>query len=410
MNLNQFFTTALKLQKPWHVAKVYYTEEEHLLQLSLDFDRGSRFACPECGVECPVHDTVEKTWRHLDFFEDRAYLIVRIPRISCENHKVLQVIPPCVRPGSGFTLLFEKLALGLTKDMTVAAVGAHLREHDTRIWRIIQGYVKKARENVDMSSVISIGCDETATRRGHDYITIFADMDERKVLFATPGKDADTIGTFAQDFIEHGGKPKNVWSASIDMSPAFINGMTEHFPKAKITFDKFHVVKLVSEAVQETRREEQRQSPEHYKLLKGSHFSLLKNETNRNDKDNERIKSITLSKLNLKTAKAWRMKETFRNVYGMKGRTGVRGLEKWCAWAIRSRLPAMECAAKTIRRHWDGVIQYFHSSVTNAVLESINSRIQVARSRARGYRNKSYMIDMLYLIAGKLDLPFTHSK
>jgi transposase len=411
MDSEVLFTAALKLQKPWRVVGTSFQPEDNSLHLIVDFERGSRFACPECGVECPTHDTVEKVWRHLDFFEYQAYLHARIPRIECKAHKTLQVIPPFARPGSGFTLLFEGFMLRLAKDMAVASISEHFKEHDTRIWRIIHRYVEIARKNMDMNKVSSIGCDETATRRGHDYITVFADMDQRKVLYATPGKGAETVEAFSQDFIEHGGKTRNVWSASIDMSPAFISGIGEHFPKAKITFDKFHVTKLVTEAVQATRREEQRQSPKHYKILKGSHFSLLKNDSNRNGKDNKRIKRITLSKLNLKTAKAWRMKETFRNVYALKGLHGVKALTKWCTWAVRCKIPAMEQAAKTIRRHWDGVIQYFHSGVTNAILESINSRIQVARARARGYRNKDYMISMLYLIAGKLDLiPATHSK
>jgi transposase len=404
------FSAALNLPLPWKVASSRFSGEDKSLHLELDFDRGSRFACPECGDLCPIHDTIEKQWRHLNFFQYKAFLHARVPRISCPKHRVLQVDPPCSRPGSGFTLLFEAFILMVAKDMPVLALADMVGEHDTRIWRILHHYVDEARAHVDMSGVEKVGFDETSSRRGHDYISIFVDMQEGKVLFATPGKDAETVKSFAQDLKEHGGDPLNIREASIDMSPAFIKGTEENLPNAAITFDKFHVSKLISEALQETRREEQKESPEHYALLKHSHFSLLKGELKRNEVDNERIKSITLSRLNMKTARAWKMKETFRNVCSLSGDLGVERLAKWCSWAVRSRIEPMKRAARSIRKHWDGVIQYFYSRITNAILESINGRIQAARAKACGYRNKRYMICMLYLIAGKLNLPQFHSK
>lgn len=403
------FTAALNLANPWRVVRTDFELSNRRLDLYLDFERGTRFGCPVCSERCPVHDTVEKKWRHLNFFQYEAYLHARLPRISCEKDGILQVDPPCARPGSGFTLLFEAFVLTLAKDMPVKAIADLVGEHDTRIWRIIQHHVDAARKKLDMSTVTKVGFDETSSRRGHDYISIFVDMDEKRVLFATPGKDSDVVKEFAQDLRDHGGDPEKIEEASIDMSAAFIKGTEDHLPHASITFDKFHVTKLISDAIQETRRKEQKESPAHYELLKNSRFSLLKNEDNRNFDDVAKITKIRLSKLHLKTAKAWRMKEAFRDAYNLSGDLGERALGAWCRWAKRSKVDAMVGAAETILKNWNGVIKYFHSHLTNAILESINGRIQAARAKARGYRNKGYMTCILYLIAGKLDLPLTHA-
>lgn len=405
----ELFTAALNLTNPWRVVDSKFQPADRRLDLYLDFDRGARFGCPTCGAKCPVHDTVEKEWRHLNFFQYQAYLHARLPRISCEKDGVLQIDPPCARAGSGFTLLFEAFVLTLAKDMPVLAIADLVGEHDTRIWRIIRHNVDAARKKLDMSKVTKVGFDETSSRRGHDYISIFVDMDEKRVLFATPGKDSDVVQAFVKDLREHGGEPQKIVQASIDMSPAFIKGTADHLPNAAITFDKFHVTKLISEAIQETRRKEQKESPAHYELLKHSRFSLLKNAVNRKSDDEEKLTKIRLSKLHLKTAKAWRMKEAFRDAYNLVGDLGERALTKWCQWAKRSGIEAMAGAAETILKNWIGVVQYFHSRLTNAILESINGRIQAARAKARGYRNKTYMACILYLIAGRLDLPSTHS-
>ena len=239
------------------VTRSEFAVEDGRLDLYVDFPRGSRFACAECGREgCAVHDTKDETWRHPDFFQHGTLLHARVPSVSCPNCGVRKVATPWARASSGFTLLFEAYVLALAKAMPIANAAKRLGEHDTRLWRIVEDYVWRAVEALDLSQVRRIATDETSARRGRDYISLFVDMARRKVIYVADGKDAATVKEFA-DFLEaHGGKREAVTDASIDMGAAFEAGIKANFENAEITFDKFHVIKLANEAVDQVRREE----------------------------------------------------------------------------------------------------------------------------------------------------------
>jgi transposase len=237
------FTAALGLSGPWRVTRSELDIERAQLDLYLGCERGARFACPakDCAHgSCPVHDTLGKTWRHLDFFQHKAFLHVRLPRVRCPQHGVRQVSVPWARPGSGFTLLFEALVLSFAAAMPMAKVAAMTREHDTRIWRVVEHHVHAARDQLDCTGVTRVGMDETSARKGQDYVSIFADLDVRRVVFATEGRCAETVARFAADLAEHGGDPEKVTDTSSDMSTAFISGIAQHLPNATMTFDRYH--------------------------------------------------------------------------------------------------------------------------------------------------------------------------
>lgn len=250
---------ALGLTLPWSVTRSDFDVEARRLDVHLDFAPGSRFACPHCqATGCPVHDTETATWRHLNFFQHRAYLHARVPRIRCDRCGVKTITVPWARKDSGFTLLFEALLMTMITAMPVAAVARLVGEHDTKLWRVVHHYVDEARARVDASEVTRVAIDETAATRGHNYISLFVDIDRARVLYATEGKDASTVAAFAKDLKEHNGDPEQIAKACIDMSPAFIKGTAEHLPKAAVTFDRFHAVKIVNEAVDRVRRAEGR--------------------------------------------------------------------------------------------------------------------------------------------------------
>jgi len=306
---------------------------------------------------------------------------------------------PWSRSGSGFTLLFEAMILTLAKAMPVKTIGEFVNEHDTRLWRIIHHYVDLGLERADHSTVKEVGFDETSSKRGHNYVSLFVDIDGPRVLFATEGKDASTVTRFKENLIKHGGEESNIKEMCCDMSPAFIKGVETNFPKAGLTFDKFHIIKVINEAVDKVRREEQKEHPE---LVK-SRYVWLKNPENLTQKQSDKLQGLTLKRLNLKTSRAYQIKLNFQALFNQPLDTSEAFLKKWFFWATHSRLQPIIDAAYTIKRHWDGVLNWFQSRLNNGILEGLNSLIQAAKAKARGYRTNKNFIAMIYLIGGKLN-------
>lgn len=403
MNDIQVFEIALGLKKPWHIESINLDAERGRLDIRVDFTKGAKFSCPSCGTEnqC-VHDTVEKTWRHLDFFQFETYVTARVPRAKCGTCGVHQVCVPWAREGSGFTLLFERRIIDLAPVMPIKTLGEKLGVTDTRVWRLVRCHLNRALEKLDLSSVTRVGFDETSSRRGHDYVSIFVDLDTRRVLFATAGKDSSVVASFRLFLTEHGGRPENIRQLCCDMSPAFIKGARENFPLAELTVDKFHVIKLVNEAVDRTRREERKTS----ELLNHTRYLWLKSPEKLTANQRAQVEELSLKKCNRKTARAYHLKLIFQDIFSRGRAVSEAGvlLKKWYFWARHSRLEAMKDAAQTIKAHWEGILQWFVSQVNNAVLEGTNSLVQAAKAKARGYRNKQTFIDMIYLVAGHLQL------
>ncbi len=404
MQMEELFRVALGLESPWRVERVQFTEEAQRLELWLDFPAGSRFACPECGKRlCGAYDTTERTWRHLNFFQHATLLHARLPRVDCPEHGVKTVAVPWARPNVGFTLLMEAYILLLIQSgMAPRQVARAIGEHDTRIWRLVHHYVDKARERADFSEVRTVGVDETSRARGHDYISVFLDLlgpEQGRVLFACEGKDADAIYRFAGDFIAHRGAIERVREVCSDMSRAYIKGVAEHLPQAALTFDRFHIMKLVNEAVDSVRREEATERPE----LKGTRYLWLKN--TENFTATQEIQFEQVKRLKCRTQRAWFLKTVLQEIYRSGTREdGPRLLKAWCAWATRSRLPPMVEVSRMFRRHWAGVVRWFESRISNGMLEAFNGLIQAAKRRARGFRSTANLVAMVYLLFGKLDL------
>jgi transposase len=401
MDENQLFQAALGIQPPWLVDRCTFDESASRLDIHLDFPRGSVFACPVCGVHCKAYDTDQLTWRHLNFFQHQTFLHARTPRVDCSQCGVHRVTVPWARPDSGFTLLFEALVLMLVKSMPVLATARLVNEHDTLIWRIVHHYLDSARARADHSAVTQVGIDETASRRGQKYVSLFVDLEQRRVLFATPGKDASTVAAFASDLKAHGGDPAAVTEVSADMSQAFFNGVTANLPEAAVTFDKFHVVSLVNNAVEQVRRIEGKSHPE----LSGTRYVWLKNPENLTEKQKDQLDAFDLVGCHLKTARAYQIRLAFQDLFTQPADQAEYYLNRWYFWATHSRIPQIIDVARTIRRHQTGVLRWFTSGINNGILEGINSLVQAAKAKARGYRSDRNLTAIIYLIAGKLDLP-----
>lgn len=400
MRDTDLFQLALGLVPPWYVASCEFNPDKRRLDIEIDFPRGSVFHCPSCDRKgCSAYDTERHTWRHLNFFEHEVYLSARVPRVSCRDCGIKTIEVPWARSKSGFTLLFEALIMMMAKAMPVKSIAGIIKEHDTRIWRVLHHYVDESRQGADFSGVTEVGIDETSSKRGHNYVTLFVDLKASQVLFATEGKDASTLERFKTDFEEHHGDPSHIQEVCCDMSPAFIKGVEKQFPEAHLTFDKFHVLKVLNEAVDEVRRQEQQVRPE----LKRTRYLWLKNPVNLKEQQTATLESLKVKKLNLKTARAYHIRMNFQEFWNQPLQTAEAFLKKWYFWATHSRLAPIKEAAYTMKRHWDGILRWFTSKISNGILEGINSLIQAAKARARGYRTVKNLITMIYLIGGKLE-------
>lgn len=398
-NQNALFQSALGLSSPWKVANIAFSHTEGRLDIYLDFEKGFKFSCPKCNQLAFVHDTVKRTWKHLNFFQFETYLHACLPRVNCPCcKKTLNVSVPWARPNSGFTLLFEAFTMELAQAMPLSTAGKIVSEYDKRIMRIVKFYVKKARKNVDMSQVKVISVDETSQAKGHNYITVFIDALMAKVLFITKGKNNNTIQRFTNDFKKHKGNINLIEQACADLSPAFKKGINEYLPNTEIVFDRFHVMKLFNEALDEVRREEQKSND----VLKGTRYAWLHNPETATKKQTEQL--AKLSKTNLKTAKAYQIRLALRDIYEITDtEKAEKILKKWYFWATHSRIKPIIKKAKTIKSNWNGIISFFKGRISNGTAEGINSVIQTIKRKAKGYKNTDNFITMIYLNCSKLN-------
>ena len=396
----KLFEAALGITSPWHINGVDFDAAKKSLTLNVDFVAGSRFAVPGIAGAHPAHDTVTKRYRHLNFFQHECYLVVRVPRVRVPDAGIRPVEPDWAGRLAGFTLLFEALIMSMCREMTFAAVSRLVGLSWHQVTAICKRYVELGLQQADFSEVKRLAADETSKARGHDYITLVADADQRRVLFVTEGKDAETIKAFAADFAAHGGDPAAVESISIDMSPAFIKGVTHYLPSARITFDKFHVIAHANTAVDKTRRIEQKSDVS----LKGLRWKLLRDRASLTAEARADLDAFIAQVATKRTARAWLYKEQLREIMERKQVNVVRTmLTQWASNVMRSKVEPMKVVAKMIRAHLDGIVAWTQTRQTNGFLEAINGLFQAAKRKARGYSNFATIRAVVFLLAGKLD-------
>src|SRR3990167_1007819 len=402
IEIEALFTEALGIKAPWKITSLAFDSVKKRLDIQVDFERGTTFEYedPETGEKenYKAYDTVDKTWRHLNFFEHECYLHARVPRVKPKNGGIKMILPPWSGHANGFSLLFEALILQLCRNTPVDQVTQILNISNHRLWNVMDRYVEMCLQEADYGEVDAIGADETSMKKGHNYISLFVDLKEKKTIYVAEGKDHTTVTNIVKDFEIHGGKKESIKDVSCDMSPAFIKGITQELPNAKITFDKFHILKKINEAVDEVRRSEVKFNP----ILKGTRYTFLKNNYNLTVKQREEKES--LSKLNLKTMKALHIRENFQEIYKADTFEDFKLLlKKWYFWASHSRIAPILKVAKMIKNHWDGILQWKESQINNGILEGLNSVIQAAKKKAKGYKFKHFRT-VAFLLTGKLNL------
>jgi transposase len=370
--------------------------------------------CPQDGslVFCYDHTEV-LTWRHLNVFQHRCEITCRLPRGKCRHcGHVFRVRPPWEGLSTHFTKEFEAFALLLMREMPMSKVGEVVGETDTRLWRMLFRQVDAAYAETDFSNVCCVGVDELSVRKGHEYISVFADLVRKRVLFATEGRDHSVWLDFVAALEKHNGHRHSITQASMDMSQAYQNGVAENCRNAQVVFDKFHVIAHANKAVDEVRRAEVRLGGKGvWEALYKSQWLWRKNPENLTE--NEQTRLAKIDQKNLRTAKAYQMRLVLQDIYrSPEATTARRRFGVWCRWVRwvarqqpKNLLRAMVRVAEMVEKHLAGILAHWKWGVTNAFLEGLNSVFSATKRKARGYRSTTHLITMLYLVAGKLRLP-----
>jgi len=394
-NSVDIFSIALGLQEPWYIKEVLFNKENFQLDIHLGFTKGYKFKMDD-GLEYTAHDTVERSWQHLNFFQYKCYLHAKVPKVKQSDGKVVTQQVPWARKGSGFTLLFEAFSMLLIEnEMPVNKAAKVLQVYPNRIWNIFNYWVSIAHNEDVIGELDKVGFDETSVKKGHNYVTTMVDLEERRVLYVTPGKGSDCIEKSVNYLKEKEVDIDKINQVCIDMSPSFISGCVNHLPDAAITFDKFHVTKEVNKAMDELRQLERKGND----MLKGHKYTFLKNKLTVKIQEERDL----LMEMYPKLGEGYRLVQLFKDFWDIQDKEEAEGyLAFWCDIAKESKIFPFQKAVKTIQAHWSGIVNYIESRINNGILEGINSKIQLAKKRARGFRNINNFINMIYFTCGKL--------
>lgn len=411
------FQQILALGEAWRVTRMDYQEKEQRVLIRVEETPAlwEQESCPHCR-----HKTVrgydhapERHWRHLNICQLQSEIVCALPRGECQGcRKIYTVRAPWEGRSRGLTQEFEAFALTLMREMPVKRAGEILGETDQKLWRALFAHVDAAWQDLSWENVVWVGADEMNRKKGHNYLTVFVDLQARRVLLAVEGKDASVWERFAAELGNHNGHPRAITMVAIDMSPAYAKGVRENFANAQIVFDKFHVVSQVVKAVDEVRRKEARVDAQAREQLERSSWLWRKNpETWTVGEEN---RWAQLKDKPLVTGLAYAMRLELQRAYAATSQPQARKqFVSWSRWVqaeaaeLKSGLlEPMRKAADMVERHLEGILAHWRQGLTTAFLEGLNSLFSATKRKARGYRSTEYQTAMLYFVAGKLEIPY----
>lgn len=405
MDSTELYRQLLGVTTPWTVERVEMSVPDVRVDVHLSHPPGARFACPQCGAQQSVYDHAEeRQWRHLDSCQFRTLLHARAPRVKCPEHGVLQARLPWAEAGSRFTLLFEALAIDVLLSTDVKKAATLLSLTWDEAWHIMERAVVRGRRAKTEAIPHKIGIDEKAIAKGHRYMTLVCDLEEATVEYIGDERRQASLAAYFQAFPVEARQA--IEAISLDMWPPYIKACRDEVPEAerKMVFDRFHIMRYVVEAVDKVRKRE------HKHLLASGDATLSKSKylwlySQENVPERSRARFDALKGAQLKTARAWALKESLRHFWNYRREGWARQFwKRWYFWATHSRLPPMIDAAKTIARHLPNVLTYFSHRVSNAVAEGLNSKIATVQKRACGYRNPEHFKIAVYFHCGGLSL------
>ena len=377
--------------------------------------RRLRLVCPHCGY-CTRwrYDTrpVASTWRHLDFGAAMVLVRAELRRLDCPACGVVTEAVPFARHRSGFTRDLEDVAAYLATRTDKSTIARFLRIDWDTVGRICERVVAAELDPDRLDGLVSIGVDEVSWRRHHHYLTLVYDHGRKKVVWGKAGKDTATLDAF---FAELGNqRAAGLDAVSMDMGPAFAKSVRAHAPQATIAIDPFHAVKLVTDALDTVRRAVWQQmratDPTAAHKFKGARWALLKRPDHLTDEQ-----AGTLRKLRRRGGEMWRaytLREAFRAVFAGDLNTDevTELVDRWIAKASRSRIDAMVKAAKTIRKHRDGILTAIRLRINNGRAEGLNNHVRLIINRAYGFHSADAALALVLLSCGPITLLLPHER
>lgn len=401
MRDRELYEKILGLPEPWIIVDVALDLAAKSVTVQLGRRDGSSLACPECGQPCPGYDTQPRRWRHLDTCQFQTILTAEVPRCSCPEHGVKQVKVPWAEPGSRFTALFERLAIDWMQEAGRSATARQLDLSWSEADGIMQRAVDRglARRPVKLTAVL--GVDEKSFQ-SREYVTVVCDLDAGTVLHIADGRGSEALKSCYKAMTAE--QREAVEAVAMDMHQPYVLATQTALPEATIVFDKFHIAKLAGEAVDQVRRAEAKiLAADGDDRLKGTRYSWLRNPLK---EDAERRREFEpLRKSNLKTARAWAIKETLMDFfYYRQMKRASDHFRSWFSWASRSKLRPIVRLAHTLRSRLGTLLNYCKWPITNAASEALNSKIQWIKYTARGFRSRDGFRRAIYFHCGALDL------
>jgi transposase len=404
MDDKELYRQILGIVEPWKITEINLEIKKQEVHIYLEYPAKKTGNCPTCGKECSIHDKrEERSWRHLDTCQLKTFIHCRIPRIICQDHKIITMNVPWSSDQSRFTNLFERLAIDLlqaTKNRSTAA--ALLRISWDEVNGIMGRAVKRGLLRRNDEVIPCLGIDEKSFLKGHRYATVLSDTQGARVLEVAENRDTSAVDMVFNCLSNK--QKENVTAISMDFWQAFNTGAKTHLPTAVIVHDKFHIMKYMNEAVDAVRKQEHHTlMKSNDETLKGKKYLFLKNQKDFSRDERSDFRNLKMNQLAV--GRAWNRRELLRHLWEYKYEKSARNFfSRWYYSATHSRLEQVIKIAKMLKKHFENIVTFIKHRITNAFAEGINSVIQHIKATARGFRNFQNYRTAILFFCGKLDM------
>jgi transposase len=402
MRDTELYERILDLREPWKVEVVKLETEKKLVEVRVGYRPETLWGNRE-GERLVTYDHVERQWRHLDTCGFETIIVCRVPRVRGPDGKVEIVAVPWAGRGSRFTLLFERFVIDvLLACRSVSAAGGLLSLSWDQVHRIMERAVERGMDRRELEGLRYVGLDEKSFLKGQSYVSLLTDLDASRVLEVMEGNDREAaemlFATLPEEVLA------GLKAVCTDMSGHFGACARESLPEADLVHDRYHISAHLNQAVAKVHREENRRLQElGDERLKGTQRLFGYDPDHLNEEQALRFAEVKNSEL--KSARAWSIKELFRHFWNYRYEANARKFfKKWFGWASRSQLKPMIKVAKMLKAHFENIITYLRHPITNAVTEGLNSKIQAIKSNARGFRSFFNYRTRILFFCGKLNL------